>query len=74
MHASEGVCVGQKEDTWSPGGGVTGSCELSDSGCWDLNPHPLQEWYLLLTAEASLQPQASKYSYALVSVSDFSGL
>ncbi|KAL6074356.1 hypothetical protein STEG23_012106, partial [Scotinomys teguina] len=39
----------------SPGTGVTDSCELP-CGFWDLNPGPLEEQPVLLTAEPSLQP------------------
>jgi hypothetical protein len=38
-----------------PSTGVTDSCE-SPCGCWELNPDPLEEQPLLLTAEPSLQP------------------
>jgi hypothetical protein len=35
--------------------GVTDGCELP-SGCWELNPGPLEEQQVLLTAEPSYQP------------------
>ena len=38
----------------TPGTGVTDSCELS-CGCWELNPGPLEEQLVLLTAERTLQ-------------------
>ena len=34
---------------------ITDGCE-SPCGCWDLNPGPLEEQPVLLTAEPSLQP------------------
>ena len=37
-----------------PGTGVTDSCELP-CGCWELNPGPLEEQPVLLTAEPSPQ-------------------
>ena len=39
----------------SPGTGIRDSCELP-CGCWELNPGPLEEQPVLLTAEPSLQP------------------
>ena len=45
-------CV--KESVRSPGTGVTDSCE-SPHGCWGLNPSPLEEQPVLLTAGPSLQ-------------------
>lgn len=39
----------------SPGTEVTDSCKLL-SGCWVLNPDPLQEQQVLLTTKAFLQP------------------
>ena len=38
----------------SSGTGVTDSCELP-CGCWGLNPGPLEEQPVVLTAEPSLQ-------------------
>ena len=48
------MCIGVKVF----GTGVTDSCELP-CGCWELNPGPLEEQSVLLTAEPSFQPQAS---------------
>lgn len=39
----------------SPGTGVTDGWELP-CGCWDMNPDPLQEQPVLVTAETSLRP------------------
>lgn len=36
----------------SPGPGITDSCELP-SGCWELNPVPLEEQPVFLIAELS---------------------
>ena len=44
------------EGVESPGTGVTESCELP-CGCWDLNPGPLEEQPVFLSAESSLQPK-----------------
>ena len=44
------MCIGVR----APGNGVTDSCELP-CGCWDLNPGPLGEQPVRLTAESSLQ-------------------
>jgi hypothetical protein len=38
----------------TPGPGVTDSCELL-CGLWELNPGPLEEQPVVLTAEPSLQ-------------------
>ena len=43
------------EGVRSPGTGFSDSCELP-CGCWELNPGPLEEQSVLLTAEPSLQP------------------
>ena len=40
--------------------GVTGSGE-SPCGCWELNPDPLEEQSVLLTAEPTLQPQVRRF-------------
>jgi hypothetical protein len=45
------ACVGVR----SAGTGITDSCDLL-CGCWELNPGPLEEQPVLLTAEPSLQP------------------
>ena len=50
-----------------PGTGVTSTCELP-CGCWELNPGPLEEQPVLLTAEPSLQPLGTFYSYPLTAV------
>ena len=42
------------EGVRSPGTGVTDNCELP-CGYWELNPGPLEEQAVLLTAEPSLQ-------------------
>ena len=42
------------EGVWSPGTGITGSCELPH-GCWKLNWGPLEEQPVTLTTEPSLQ-------------------
>jgi hypothetical protein len=47
---------GPEEDMRPPGTGVTDGCELP-CGCWKLNPGPLEEQPVLLTAKPSLQPQ-----------------
>jgi hypothetical protein len=46
--------VGLYEDAGLPGTGVTGSCE-SLCRCWKLNPSPMKEHPVLLTAEPSFQ-------------------
>jgi hypothetical protein len=46
---------GEREYVAFPGTEVTDNCELSH-GCWELNPGPLEEQPVLLTAEPSLQP------------------
>ena len=51
-HLFNFMCIGIR----SPGTGVTDSCELP-YGCWELNPGPLEEQSVLLTAEPFLQPQ-----------------
>ena len=45
------VCVGVR----SSGTEVKDACELP-CRCWELNPGPLEEQPVLLTAELSLQP------------------
>jgi hypothetical protein len=51
-----GVLLGcMLEGARSPITGATESCELP-FGCWELNPGPLEEPPVLLTAESSLQP------------------
>lgn len=45
------LCVG----VGSPGTKVTSRCEVP-FGCWKLNPGPLEEQPVLLTAKPSLQP------------------
>ena len=47
------VCL--YEGVRSPGTGDTDSCELT-CGCWELNPGPLKEQPVPITAEPSLQP------------------
>lgn len=44
------------EDVRSPETGVIDICELP-TGCWQLNPGPLGEQPVLLTAEPSLQSE-----------------
>jgi hypothetical protein len=44
-----------EEGALSCGTGVTGGYECSHR-CWDLNPHPLNEWPLFSTAQPSLSP------------------
>jgi hypothetical protein len=44
--------------------GVTDGCELS-STCWELNPGPLQEQQMYLTAMPFIQP-AILFSYKLL--------
>ena len=46
------VCL--NEGVGSPRPKVIGSCDLP-YGCWELNPDPLEEQPVLLTAETSLQ-------------------
>ena len=48
------MCIGVKVSD-SPGTGSSDSCELP-CGCWELNPGPLEEQSVLLTAEPFLQP------------------
>ena len=48
------------EGVGSTGTGVTDSCELL-CGCWELNPAPLKEQPVLLTAEPSLQPPKGSF-------------
>lgn len=43
-----------EEGIGSPKTGVAGGCELP-CGFWDLNPGPLEEQTLLLTAELPIQ-------------------
>jgi hypothetical protein len=45
----------------SPGTGVIDGCE-QPYGYWDLNPGPLEEQPVLLTAEPSLQPCKHSFS------------
>jgi hypothetical protein len=48
-------CCGRpQEGIRSLGTGVIDGCELS-CGCWELNPGPLKEQSVFLTAELSLQ-------------------
>lgn len=42
------------EGAESPGAGVTDCWELLH-GCWKLNPGPVEEWPVLLTAKPSVQ-------------------
>lgn len=44
-----------EENIRSPGTIITGDCELL-CGCWELNPGPLQELQVPLTAEPTPQP------------------
>ena len=48
------VVLGASQKKVCPGTEVTYSCELP-CGCWKLNPGPLQEQQVFLTAEPSLQ-------------------
>jgi len=50
--SSLSMCV--YEDVRSSDVGVTDNCEPS-SACWELNPGPLEEQQVILTAEPSLQ-------------------
>jgi len=43
---------------------ITGGCEAS-CVCWELNSGPLEEQSVLLTAEPSLQPLFSEFSFVL---------
>ena len=47
---------GPKEDDTFPGTGILDDCELPCGG-WELNPGPLQEQQVFLTAEPSIQAQ-----------------
>lgn len=50
-----------RQDVRSPGTGVTYDCEKSH-GYWKLNPDPLPEQQVLLTAEPSLYPSLCPYT------------
>ena len=57
-----------------PGTGVTYSCKLPRSGCWELNPNPLEEQPVLSTTEPSLQPHLFRFWIWWPSVSILSPL
>lgn len=42
---------------------------VKDCGCWEQNTNPLQEHYVLVTAEPSLQPLDFNFSFLNVYVS-----
>ena len=59
IHDSMSTCLrapmeASRERQIPPGNGLTDGCELP-CGCWELNPGPLEDQPVLLTAEPSLQ-------------------
>ena len=50
------VLGGQKRVAKSSGAGVTDGCEPPPYGCWELNPGPLPEYYMVLNVESSFKP------------------
>lgn len=54
LFLSHVICVSILLEPKEPRG-VPGSCEPADVGCWEGNWGPLQEQYLVLTTEPSLQ-------------------
>ena len=58
-----GLCEGARY----PGIVVTGSCQLP-CGCWELNPGPLEEQSVMLTAKPSSQPSNTLLKLSILQI------